>query len=134
MCLNWTAVYTDGQTLCQFDKAGAEHSSEEIDRSRLSSIYLNKTNGHVILVQHFEPGMKVIFRRRVEQSPGRCQKVGYLLGWNKGAQQSINLVLEDCLQDYTVENFSGFVENHPWMYPFVPVPADLIEVGPAHVQ
>lgn len=117
--MQWLATYTNGETLGQYNGNGVEHSSEQIDRSRLASFALISEAGDKLLQFHLEPGQRLIFRRRIEQSVGGLeQRVCYLAGWQQTIHgqnvQSIWYVFEEGAR---LESAGRFDENHPWFYP-----------------
>lgn len=130
MELRWMAEYTDNTVFHQFDPfTGVERSSEEIDRSRLSLIDLVDEQGKAILTQFYKPGMRVLYRHRVEQTAGGAKKVVYLLGWQRGDSMHVSMVEELGPGQYRITNTAEWLPNHPWLYAVQAVPADLLEVG-----
>lgn len=126
--MQWLATYTDGTTLGQYNGTGAEYSSERIDRSKLASFALIAEDGSKLLHIHFEPGQRLIFRRRVEQSVGGSPLVCHLVGWQQTIHgqnvQSIAYVFEEGAR---IEIAGRFQEGHRWFYPVEPVPCELEE-------
>jgi hypothetical protein len=116
--MQWHATYTDGTTLGQYNGDGVEHSSEQIDRSRLASFALISEAGDKLLQFHLEPGQRLIFRRRIEQSVGGSPQVCYLAGWQQTIHgqnvQSIWYVFEEGAR---MESAGRFDDKHPWFYP-----------------
>lgn len=121
--VTWVAVYNDGTALAQFDTTGKEFSSEEIDRRKLKSMLLF-FNGKVVLTQHFEPGQRLIFRRRVAITPGvspdgsgDTREFVYLLGWQRTVGneniQHIAYVFETSAR---IELAGKFDDRHAWFY------------------
>lgn len=128
MHLSWKAIYSDGTSLSQFDDDGQSVSSEHIDRSKLVSLVL--LDGiRPVLVQNFDPGQRLIYRHRKEQSTnGRTASV-YLVGWQETIGdrniQHISVVFDDG----HVENICRWNEKHRWFNSPAWVPADLKPIG-----
>lgn len=130
MAFSWTAIYNDGELLHQIDRiTGAEYSSESIDRKRLSSLVLSGNDGLPILVQHFESGQRMIYRRRIEQTLDGSKAVCHLIGWQMTVDgrniQHVTLVPEDGSK---IVMGGKWREDHRWLYPIQAVKADEIEV------
>ena len=125
--ITWIAVYKDDTALTQHENDGTEHSTEEIDRKKLAAIVLLRDNVQ-FLVQAFEPGQRLIFRRRVsiEQTGGEdVKRYLYMLGW----QQTVNG--KNVQHVAYIDEDTGFVtmagkfnDKHPLFYTPIPVPAD----------
>lgn len=105
---HWIAYYLDGTSLEQYSN-GLENSSEKIDRKKLRIFKLFDSSGIAVLTQNFEPGQRLIFRRRVELSPGQDSRTSYLLGWQKEGFQHISVLFEDG----RVENIASFQNDNP---------------------
>lgn len=125
--MQWLATYTDGTTLGQYNDSG-EVSSEQIDRSRLATFALISEDASRILQLHLEPGQRLIYRRRVEQSVGGSPVTCYLFGWQQTIHgqnvQSIWYVFDEGAR---IELAGRFQEGHPWFYPVQLVPCEAEE-------
>lgn len=132
--LMWVAEYTDGRRLYQIDPVtGQEVSSDQVDRSvlkRMSVVGSNNPNGCEITALDYEPGDKMLFRRRVEHKASGEVVVGYLLGRVCRGTTTIHLIKPSELGGYYVQSADGFMRDHPWLYPIQPVPADDLVVRP----
>jgi hypothetical protein len=131
----WAAIYDrpDGDAvLHQFDPAtGREHSGEQVDRTRLVAMTLADGAGRPFLEQHYAPGMRLIYRRRVEQRvPALRPAVAHLLGWQRAVGgvncQHVSYLFEE---SGAVIMVGPFDESHGWFYPPEPVPGDARPVG-----
>lgn len=141
--MQWVAYYDDGTHLRQYDDAGRENKYADIGRDRLASFALydggipldgrietlaevkyQKATRKVFHV-HFEPGQRLIYRRRVERTQGsEVPTVCHMIGWQQNVSgqniQSIAYVFEDG----TVELAGRWREDHPWFYSVQPVPSE----------
>lgn len=94
--VKWIAYYGTEQ-FAQYNEDGSENKYADIDRSRLTAFSLVK-DGNLLVRFHFEPDMRLIYRRRVEMRPGQGMTVCYLAGWQKTINgtntQSIACVFE----------------------------------------
>lgn len=124
--VTWVAIYNDGSHLKQIDENGNEHSSEEIDRSKLKCIDLF-CDGIRFYRQYYANGQKVIFRRRVSiTSRGGSDsiEVVYIIGWKKevGGEEitSVAFISENPDGSLFVTSRPGFDPNHGLYYPVVP--------------
>ena len=129
MPLRWIAVYRDGTSLASDDAP-----SEQIDRGQVVRLALvDAARGYQIVVQHLEPGWRLIYRRRTELRAGQPSLVAHLLGWQQTVAgrnvQHVSVVFEDDGGGWHVENIGRWREDHPWFYPIAPVPADSNPVG-----
>ena len=124
--MQWLATYTDGTTLGQYNGDGVEYSSEHIDRSKLASFALIGEAGDKFLQFHLEPGQRLIYRRRIEQSVGGSPTICYLAGWQQTIHgqnvQSIWYVFDEGAR---LESAGRFDETHPWFYPIDLVPCEI---------
>ena len=127
MPYQWKASYKDGNTIAQFDENGEERSYlNHLDWDKLESFSL-LDGEKPILTLHLEEGQRLIYRRRVEMSPGSgTTGVCHLLGWQKTVNgenvQSIAYVFEDG----RIELAGKFRKDHPWFYPPVAVEKETI--------
>ncbi len=124
---NWVARYRDGSSLYQKDpETGVESASEHIDRSRVHALELRREDGAPHVVQHFEPGQRLIYRRRTAMNAVTGEQfIVHLLGRQETIEgqnvQHISVVFEN---DGHIECIGRFDEKHAWFYPPQPVPAD----------
>jgi hypothetical protein len=84
----WAAIYDHADappSLYQHDpETGVEASGTEIDRARLRALVLSGPDGTPRVEQVFEPGHRVIYRRRTELPAGRGRPVVvFLMGWQR---------------------------------------------------
>jgi hypothetical protein len=122
----WQAVYSDGETLSQYnDKGLEENSSEKIDRDKIVNFLLFDNSNTLIFVLHLDtPKKRFIYRRRYSMNVGSESPhlVVHLVGWQMTISgkniQSITYIVEP-------EDFGGvpqihatgrFDENHPIFY------------------
>ncbi len=158
--MQWVAYYDDGTHLRQYKDDGSENKYADIDRSKLASFalydggaivnrddYLKLRNDVAItpgadpgvyelatrklLHLHLEPGQRLIYRRRVEQTVGGPATVCYMIGWQQtiiGENiQSIAYVFENG----TIELAGKWREDHPWFYSVQAVPSEEVDVQAA---
>lgn len=139
--MQWVAYYANGTHLRQYDDAGVESKYADIDRTRLTSFALydggveikgvfagnhdgstiNAANYHTatrkILHLHLEPGQRLIYRRRVQQSVGaEAPNVCYMIGWQQTSQGENIQAICYVFEDGTIEVAGRFNESHPWFY------------------
>jgi hypothetical protein len=113
----WKATYKDGTLVPQFTVDGEERSYiNHLDWDKIESFSLFDGE-KPILTLHLEEGQRLIYRRRVELSPGIGNTgVCHLLGWQKNVNgeniQSIAYVFEDG----RIELAGRFRKDHPWFY------------------
>lgn len=134
MAFTWVAVYKDGSLFHQYDQNGAERSSEHIDRKKLLSFVLYDHDNRPLLTQNLDPGHRLIYRRRVEQSPGGDAIVCHLVGWQQTVYtqdghprnvQHISYVFE---ADRRIVMGGRWRSDHRWFYPVTTVPAEDVAV------
>jgi hypothetical protein len=92
----WTAYYSDGTELNQFENGVEAHMFKDIDESRLqtfkvtnefgtSSVNLNtgvfSINGHNIRFKHFPCDRRLVYFRRTRQTLGKGTQFAEFLGW-----------------------------------------------------
>jgi len=134
--ITWIANFNDNTCIFQIDpNTSLSTSIEKLPRNGLKSIVL--VRGAVpILTQHYEPGQRVIYRRRIKQrNDGEILEVCHILGWQKtiSRDDSEPEIVQHMMYVFEksgkIESCSSFKLNHPWFDPIQPVPADLIEVS-----
>lgn len=135
MAFTWAAIYHDGTVFPQIDPAtGSERSSERIDRKRLSSFILYGHDRNPLFVQHFDPGHRLIYRRRVEQEPGGQTLIVHLVGWQETAYARDGTPKDYQHMTYAFENDNKIVmagkwrAEHRWYYPVQSNPAEEVAV------
>ena len=111
--ITWTAHYADGTTLPQHE-GDKENRYLDIDRSRLVAFSLRK-DGQDVLTVHLDPGMRLIYRRRVFLRLGAdAPTVFYLVGWQKtvGGEnvQAISVIAEDSGKVHVIGRWR---DDHP---------------------
>lgn len=124
--MQWIAFYSDGSSLSQYDEETGEHSSEQIDRSKLRAFLLFSDTFELLL--HIHPGEQLIYRRRTVQRTGEGSIVAHLLGSRQKIAGEYVYSLH-CVQDdgEQVEWASRFDPNHAWFYPVELVPCEMDE-------
>ena len=135
--MQWEAQYKDGTSLPQYNADGTENRYADIDRSRLEAFSLVRADGSIALHLVLDPGQRLIYRLRVEQSTGPASSkiVVYMAGWQQTINgqniQSIAYVRED---GGTVLMAGRFRDDDPWLYSIQPVPCEEPEVDGNHLQ
>lgn len=135
MALFCTALYSNGAALELWTHQG--YSSEDIDRSRLESVIIFGTRGNPILVQRFEPGQRLILRRRTKHRNGIDPATGepwinttvILLGWQRQIGKEKIQHISVIFDDEHIENISNYQEDHDWFYPIQEVSIDSKIIG-----
>lgn len=117
MPYGWFAKYKDGTTITQIQD-GKEVSSDLIDRDKVESFVLfDKSSKRIIIVQHIDPGQKLIYRRRVEKPTDKKKpiRVCHLVGWRKAVKvadlEEISQSIAYCFEDGKIHLASSFREN-----------------------
>lgn len=109
----WKAEYTDGSSLEQSGNA-----YQDIDQSRLRVFLLMEGETPKLRIE-FEPGERLVWRRRVEHAPGvgpvrTCHILGKRVPVADGLEvSSVACIFEDTGELLTAD---GFDDNHPWLY------------------
>lgn len=115
MPMQWTAYYSDGGSLQQFD-SGGEHGYAEIDRSRLCAFALRDFCGRLVICLHLDPGQRLIYRKRHEQRAGSERVTVYMVGWQQTiGGQNIQAVCY-IFPDGAVHMAGRWREDHPLFY------------------
>jgi hypothetical protein len=114
----WIARYSDGTSLPQVGPSGEKHAYKDIDRGKLSAFEMWKGKNRVLLIR-FKKGQRLIWRRRVEFSPGSgaievCHIVGKQETVDGKNYQGIVGLFES---DGRIEIADRFEEGHPWFFP-----------------
>jgi hypothetical protein len=111
--LRWRAQYKDGSELNQ----APDVAYGDIDQSRLAAFLLLDV-GETRLRIEFAPGERLVWRRRVEQSPGGIVRVCHIVGKRVPVTDGLEVSSVACIFEDTGELITadGFDENHPWLY------------------
>lgn len=113
--ITWTAEYSDGTVFPQYEN-GKEHAYKDIDRTKLMAFALYTKEGHHIITIHLSPDQRLIYRRRVQKTPGQEDIACYLAGWQETVNgrnvQSIVYVFENG----QIHMAGEWDESHPWFY------------------
>lgn len=115
----WIAVYDDGSIFRQYDEDGTEHRYADIDRDRLAEFHLRvRGQDKTVVAYAFDPGMRLIYRRRVAMSGVTGEKIWtiHMVGWQQTVRgknvQSISWVFPDG----SIINTGRFRKDHPIFY------------------
>ena len=129
--VEWKAVYTDGNSLSQYNKGdGIENKYTNIDRSRLSQFILF-ADGNPKVIISLNDNKRLIYRKRIAMSFAGAnagnQETVYLAGWQE-ERQGINIQMICFLfEDGHIEITDKFEENHSWFYPVIFLPEEKTE-------
>ncbi len=114
---HWLVHYTDGTSLPQIEPSGKKNSYSDIKRDKLAAFELWEGNNRLILIR-FKPGQRLIWRRRVETSPGGITEICHIIGKqeiiNGRNYQGIIGLFES---DGRIEIAGRFEIGHPWFFP-----------------
>jgi len=114
---HWIAKYNDGTSLHQVEPSGKKNAYKDIDRDKLCAFEIWE-GSHRILHIRFKKGQRLIWRRRVEISPGGKTEVCHIIGKQENVQgknyQGIIGLFES---DGRIEIAGKFEEGHPWFFP-----------------
>lgn len=121
----WFVIYRDGTIVHQVDPdTGEKHGYEDIDREQLAAFFLYDWEAdRVVIRMNFEPGQKLIWRRRVEMDgSGAVTEVCHIIGKMEVRDgKKYEGILGLFSSDERIEVTGRFEENHPWFYPVIPV-------------
>ena len=114
----WVAIYNDGSVLHQIEPDGTKNAYGDIDRTRLS--FFQMREGEMVIVNiPFEPGQRLIWRRRTEMSPGGGkQEAVHIIGKQEtvdGENRQVVIALFE--SDGHTEVSDRYDEEHPWFFP-----------------
>ena len=116
---HWVARYEDGTALNQIDPSGTRNGYADIDRDRLSAFEMWEGSTRVLFIR-FAKGQRLIWRRRVEMTPGGVVEVCHLVGKQETVRgknyQGIVGLFES---DGRIEVAGKFEEGHPWFFPVI---------------
>jgi len=116
MQIQWEAIYTDGNSLHQYNDDGTENTYIDIDRSHLIRFILHDTSGPAIVLD-LTKSQKLIYRRRVALNiNSKIQEVVYLAGWQENIAGRNIQMLCFLFEDGHIEVMDRFNKNHPWFY------------------
>lgn len=114
---HWVAKYDDGGSLSQIDSRGNLHPYKDIDREKLVAFEMWEGSFRLFFLR-FKKGQRLIWRRRVEMSPGGVREVCHLIGKqetiNGRNYQGIVGLFES---DGRIELTGRLEEGHPWFFP-----------------
>jgi len=112
----WVAYTNDGGSVSQVAASGEKNAYEDLPLDNLKSFELWdwEANQRVLLVT-FKKGERLVWRRRIEMSPGTgvseaCHIVGKIGDGYKG-------ILGIFESDGHIETVSDFLPNSEWFYP-----------------
>lgn len=93
--LIWTATYTDGSVISEYDENGKAVSSEDIDHKALREFRLLDNKGRTVIAQAIQPGQCFFYRRRTALRTGDdVIEVIHIFGWRMFVILSINQEME----------------------------------------
>jgi hypothetical protein len=113
----WRATYDNGETI-------EKGKYEDIDRERLRFFELLDEDGNVRVKVKLEKGQRLIWRKRVELTPGEGEKVVHLVGKQETVEEKNVQGLCLLYEDGTMEFFEKFNKEHPWLRPVVLLPEE----------
>lgn len=93
----WTAIYTDGSQLKQFDDEGRFHQFREIDQTRLNAFVMSAPDGkQPPKILKFEPWFKLIhFYRQIMLEDGAVSIRLYCFGYETPYAKVIMVIMPD---------------------------------------
>lgn len=113
----WVAYNNEGGSVSQIAASGQKNSYEDLPLNNLKAFELWdwRMNNRVLLV-NFKKGERLVWRRRMEMSPGNqvmevCHIVGKI---GKDGEKGILGIFES---DGHIEAVSDFLPNSEWFYP-----------------
>jgi hypothetical protein len=113
MAYEWEAEYNDGTSLKQ-----AGNAYHDIDQSRLRAFLLVEGETPRLRIE-FNPGERLVWRRRVERSlDGSDLRVCHIVGKRVAVADGLEVSSVACIFEDTGELLTadGFDDNHPWLY------------------
>lgn len=118
----WYAYYDDGTILKQIESDGSKNAYGDINRDKLSHFALvdKDTDGHVFIMA-FNPGQKLIWRRRTDIVSGR---VVHVIGKKQTVDGKRYDGIVAVFPDGTIEVSDRWDDNHPWFANVVPHPEE----------
>lgn len=114
---HWVAKYMDGTLLPQVDPSGAKHAYKDINRDTLAAFELWEGSSRALSIR-FTKGQRLIWRRRVQTTPGGITEVCHIVAKQeeikgKNYQTIVGLFESDARME-VADRFDG---GHPWFYP-----------------
>lgn len=111
----WEVEYKDGTLFSQIGHNGGKNAYEDIDRDRLAVFrLLDRDIGNTILMMKFEPGQKLIWRRRTDLIN---DTVVHLVGKKQTIDGKRYDGIVAVFPNGNIEATGRWDENHPWFYP-----------------
>lgn len=130
--LYWVARYSDGSSLVQYQDG--EVSSEQIDRSKLSSFSLHDLAGNAVLSMHFKKGDLLAYRcRSILRTDKQDVERIHIISLIRNEVRVVTYVFEI---NFHVEVGDFAAGNGPntatYRHEFIQVEADLMPIGGAY--
>ena len=114
---HWVARYDDGTFLEQVSPSGETKAYADINRDKLAAFEMWKGSDRALLIR-FKKGQRLIWRRRVEISPGGITEVCHIIGKQETiAGKNYQGIIGLFESDGRVEAAGKFEEGHPWFFP-----------------
>ena len=114
---HWVAKYNDGTSLAQVEASGKKNTYSDIKREKLWAFEMWDGNTRLLFMR-FQHGQRLIWRRRIETSPGGTIEVCHIIGKQETVNgknyQGIIGLFES---DGRIEVTGKFEEGHPWFFP-----------------
>lgn len=81
----WIAKYQNGLAVAQYNEDGTEISTERLPAKQTLYTFsiINRLTNTIIFMLHFDPGQRLIYRRRVRIVQGGESHAVYLVGWQQ---------------------------------------------------
>lgn len=114
MSYTWKAIYKDNTCLNSKD-----FSSEDIDRTKISSFILFNQNGNIVLTLYLDDGQKFIYRQRTFLKSNNQKIIYHIVGWQKTIHNENIQSIIYAFEDGAIHFAGKFKENHPLFYPIV---------------
>lgn len=112
----WRANYNDSTSLRQIDPDGTKHAYADIDRTKLVSFELLEGE-NVVLSVPFDPGEKLIWRRRVEMNSAGVVATVHIIGKQATVDGQNRQVVFGLHPDGHVDVSDKWDDAHPWYFP-----------------
>jgi hypothetical protein len=113
--ISWKAIYSDGESLMQFDADGGENKYVDINRTRLIQFLLYRDNIPAVVV-HLGPHKKLIYRMRRAMNNHGEEEAVFLAGWQELRGGKSVQMISFLFEDGHVEIVDRFYEDHLWFY------------------
>lgn len=126
MQFQWLAVYGLNDVLQQFPRAGGENKYADIDRERLQSfvILTVEENPRALLVTHIPENGRLIYRQRVERTPGGEETRVWLVGCQTTTEGRNSQHVAAIFPDAHIEIVDGWQDDTRWFHPPVVHPQE----------